>query len=250
MAHNRYGKIENSNPFGNRPAPSFDELTGSMVNGTPEVVERVVEKVVEVEKEVVVHVPRPIAKDEHGVVHIGNVGLTSLGLVMPDSDISESEWAALFEVLQETRKSWQFLIGDWFAYGVDKFKYSYAQIAEWTGYKESTVETFASVCRNVERLTRINSLSFAHHRAVSTLTSEQQSAALIYAETEGLSARELAAAIQGKKALRSGAKKAQKTPRAIVDKVAFNQLKKADEKRRQKAAAELRRLADELERGG
>jgi len=230
MADHR-NQVNDSDPF---KGLNIGDLTGRMVDDTPRIVERVVE----------VEVPYPITIVETDITQIGNVGITPTGLIIPESGISKEEWAALFNILRDVRKSWQFMIGDWFAYGADNFAYSYEDIAKETGYKESTVKTFASVCRNVARLTRINLLDFAHHRAVSTLAPELQITALKYAEENHLSVRDFRAYLGHHSAKKKGRKKGYN----LIDNYQLNRLRNATLDDRLKVAARLRQLADELER--
>jgi hypothetical protein len=197
----------------------------------------------------IIEVPSPVHTDEHGVTWVGSIGMSAHGLIIPDT-ISQNEWFDFYNVIRNVRISLQYIVGDWFAYGRDNFDYSYEQIAALTGYKESTVETFASVCRSVPQLTRVNSPQFAYARAVAILSPEQQIQALQYAAQNHMSARELYAFIRRKKIAKTSQKNSTKTRRSIVDKVAFNQLLNASEEKRLKAAQQLREMAEALERGG
>jgi hypothetical protein len=227
MDSERRRKLEEANPF---------DLLDRMANaGHEKDIERV-------------EVTRPVATDEHGVTWVGSIGMSQTGLIIPD-DISQNEWFDFYEVIRNVKKSLQYIIGDWFAFGNKNFEYSYEQIAALTGYKPSTVEMFASVCRNVPQLTRINSPHFTYSRAVALLPEHQQIQALEYAKEHGMSARQLFAYIRGVNPRQLGGRKRQKTRTNIVDRVAFNQLKNASEAKRLKVAQQLREMADQLERG-
>ncbi len=247
MASDNRTKLDASNPFAKRP--SMFDLTDNMAQEDDDnlrIEPQVIERVVEIEK--VVEVAYPVTTDADGVTWVGNIGMSQTGLVIPQ-DITNDEWVAFYSVISNVKQSIQFIIGDWFAYGADKFKHSYAQIAEATGYKESTVETFASVCRNVPRLTRVNSLGFSHHRVVSTLAPNRQIEALNHAVENQLSARDLQQYLTEKKSRKSGVKKAVKIVYNVIDKKEFNRAKKADENERRKLAEQLRAMAEQLERG-
>lgn len=199
---------------------------------------------VQVPVEVPVEVTRPVATDTDGVTWVGNIGMSPTGLILPE-EITQQEWYDFFDVIRNIKRSWQFIIGDWFAYGADKFKFTYEQIATWTGYKPTTVEAFASTCRNVPRFTRVN-LSFAHHRAVSRLPAEKQLSALQEALDLQLSSRQLQARISGEKPRLNAGKKTKKKALPVVDQKVFNRIKKSDEETRREYAAKLRKMADEL----
>lgn len=202
------------------------------------------DRVIEVPVEV--QITRPVATDEQGVTWVGNIGMSPMGLLMPE-EVTQQEWYDFFDVIRNVKRSWQFIIGDWFAYGKDVFGYTYEQIATWTGYSSNSVEAFASTCRNVPRFTRVN-LSFAHHRAVAVLPPEKQVLALQEAIDNKWSSRDLKTAISGsKKRLKSGSKTKKSLPK-VVNRKLFNQAKQADVETKKLIAAELRRMAEELER--
>lgn len=196
-----------------------------------------------------IEVTAPVDTDASGVTWVGNVGLSSVGLVIPNSGISENEWTALFSVIANIRTSWQFIIGDWFAYGNTHFNFSYGEIAQATGYKESTVMAFASVCRNVPLLTRVKTLDFAHHRRVSRLPLDKQIEALNHAAENNLSVREFQAYLSGHKRKRLSSGRVRKSHYEIIDKNELRRLKNADQKEREKMAEKLRKIADDLVRG-
>lgn len=209
-------------------------------------VDREVEVRVEVQVPVKVpfEVTRPVSTDTDGVTWVGNIGMSPTGLILPQ-EVTQQEWYDFFDVIRNIKRSWQFIIGDWFAYGADKFEMTYEQIAALTGYKQSTVEAFASTCRNVPRFTRVN-LSFAHHRAVSGLPAEKQLSALQDAIDLQLSYRQLQVRISGEKPRLKSGKTSTKPDPKIVDKTIYNRAKKGDEEVRRKYAALLRRMADDL----
>ena len=247
MASDNRSKLEASDPFAKRP--SMFDLTDNMAEGGVEPLRaepQIIERVVEIEK--VVEVAHPVMTDADGVTWVGNIGMSQTGLVIPQ-DITANEWVAFYSVISNIKQSIQFIIGDWFAYGADKFAYTYEEIAQATGYKTSTVETFASVCRNVPRLTRVNSLGFSHHRIVSTLAPAKQIEALNHAVENQLSARDLQEYLTEKKSRKTSSKKSPRIIYNVIDKKEFNRAKKADENERRKLAEQLRAMAEQLERG-
>lgn len=206
----------------------------------PEIVERVVE--------VPVEVVAPVVTDQAGITWVGNIGMSPTGLVIPDAGITMDEWSALFNVIRNIRTAWQFVVGDWIAYGNDHFEQSYEAIAELTGYKSETIESFASTCRNVPQFIRVNSLSFGHHRLVSALPLERQLEALQFAAQNELSVQEFRSLLRGGKRKRLSAGAQRKKRFHIIDRAEFNRAKNADENERRKLAQKLRQMADELYR--
>lgn len=206
-------------------------------------VDRTVE--VQVPVEVPVEVTRPVKTDADGVTWVGNIGVTSMGLDLPDT-LTQAEWRSFLNAIQSVKQSYQFVIGDWFAAGKDRFNVSYEEIAALTGFKVKTVEIWASTCRNVPKFTRVNFLTFAHHRAVSTLPLESQLNKLQYAFENQLSARQLDAEIRGVKPRLKSGKSAKKQKPQIVDKKVYSRIRNSDEETRREYAAMLRRMADDL----
>lgn len=203
------------------------------------------DRVIEVQIEVPIEVTRPVVTDTDGVTWVGNIGVTSMGLDLPDA-LTKDEWRSFLNAIQSVKQSYQFVIGDWFAAGKDRFNVSYEEIAALTGFKVKTVEIWASACRNVPKFTRVNFLTFAHHRAVAVLPPERQLQALQYAFENGLSARQLADEIKGTKPRLKAGKKTKKVDLPVVDQKVFNRIKKSDEETRREYAAKLRKMANDL----
>lgn len=232
------------------PRDRLNPLKGILAQQTDELLNDDVEQQIvyqdrEVRVEVPVEVTRPVVTDAQGVTWVGNIGVTSMGLDLPDA-LTKEEWRSFLNAIQSVKQSYQFVIGDWFAAGKDRFNVSYEEIAALTGFKVKTVEIWASACRNVPKFTRVNFLTFAHHRAVAVLPLERQLQALQYAFENGLSARQLADEIKGAKPRLKAGKRARRPKPQIVDKKAYNLVKKGDEETRREYAAMLRRMADEL----
>lgn len=78
-------------------------------------------------------------------------------------------WWEFGERLKFLERTLQFAIGDWAAWGEESFgEDAYAAFVE-NDYAESTIQTYASVARSVNRLIRVKGLTFAHHRVVASL---------------------------------------------------------------------------------
>jgi len=204
-------------------------------------VDRTVE--VQVPVEVPVEVTRPVKTDADGVTWVGNIGVTAMGLDLPEA-LTQEEWRSFLNAIQSVKQSYQFVIGDWFAAGKDRFNVSYEEIAALTGFKVKTVEIWASACRNVPKFTRVNFLTFAHHRAVAILPPERQLQALQYAFENGLSARQLDAEIRGKKPRLKSGKAKQPAPLAVQKKSDFKKQFDQDWKRPEKRDLLAKELDD------
>lgn len=223
----------------------FNPLKGMLAQQTDELLNDDVEQSEQKTIERIVEVTRPVQTDTDGVTWVGNIGVTAMGLDLPDA-LTQEEWRSFLNAIQSVKQSYQFVIGDWFAAGKDRFNVSYEEIAALTGFKVKTVEIWASACRNVPKFTRVNFLTFAHHRAVAVLPPERQLQALQYAFENSMSARQLADEIKGKKPRLNAGKQTKKTTLPIVDKKVYGRIKKSNEETRREYAAMLRRMADEL----
>jgi hypothetical protein len=96
---------------------------------------------------------------------------------LADSGVDHQEWLARCHELARTSSKLQFEIGDLLTEGVDKWSRETAYdeaSAIFSDYTRATLQTFASVARSVEPLTRVKDLPWAHHRTVARLEPEKQ----------------------------------------------------------------------------
>jgi hypothetical protein len=154
----------------------LDQLGGFDTSGaraakaaTPQVIERIVE----VEKPVEIFVTAPAIEQMERGIRIGSFLVTSVGLEFADG-LTEEEWIDFYKAVEGIKTSLNWILGDYFAYGQSAFHKTYDQMAAFTGLKSETIETYASICRNVPKLIRINSLSFGHHRLVAKFDEHAQ----------------------------------------------------------------------------
>lgn len=96
-------------------------------------------------------------------------------------DLSFEEWSALAPRLNEASRCVAFLIGDWLIYGEARFNNGtsklsrrvrsedYERAVAATGLDRSTLQTYAYVARKVPSATRLEALSWEHHKAVAKL---------------------------------------------------------------------------------
>jgi hypothetical protein len=131
-----------------------------------------------------------LSLDNDGVYRFGRVGLTPVGLDIPD-DVGPDEYAQLGRLLLDVGSRIQWLIGDWIVYG-DHFQWgeTYTSLADEFGYEVETLHTYAWVCRQVQISTRVEVLSFSHHRIVAKYEPQAQQRLLTMAVEQGWSAKE------------------------------------------------------------
>lgn len=114
---------------------------------------------------------RIIPKGER--VRLGRFTLLPIGLVV-DEKASEAEWTRLFQQIRTVGASLQWVLGDWLAYGEQRWGKTYEQMAAVTGFKVSTLYDYAYVARSVQISMRIETLSFNHHQVVAPLPPKEQ----------------------------------------------------------------------------
>jgi hypothetical protein len=103
------------------------------------------------------------------------------------------EWKKKGESLARAKWSNQWKIAAWMLKGEDNFKRKQREevAVKATGMTVETLRQFAHTARNV--LTRVNGLSFGHHRLVAQYTPEQQARYLKHAKDTGKSVEAFAA---------------------------------------------------------
>jgi hypothetical protein len=101
---------------------------------------------------------------------------------VPVDERKLEQWKRKGESLAKADSRNQWDIADWMREGEDDFqkKRSYHLAASITGMTDATLRQFAYTARHV--LTRVNELSFGHHRLVAKYTREQQARFLKHAK--------------------------------------------------------------------
>ena len=101
-------------------------------------------------------------------------------------ELSFDEWASLAPRLNEASRCVAFLIGDWLIYGEARFakeggklarrvrSEDYERAVGATGLDRSTLHTYAYVARKVPSGSRLEALSWEHHKAVAKLQGDDQ----------------------------------------------------------------------------
>lgn len=120
---------------------------------------------------------------------------TATGLVI-NREISQTEWLSLREAIQNIKRAYQWIIGDWMLYGFEHgWSQDYVDMAALTGLKEKTVKEYTSICRNIPASIRMDRLSFGHFQLIAPL--EDKPAWIQRAVDEKLSISQLRQAIHG-----------------------------------------------------
>jgi len=112
-------------------------------------------------------------------------------------DLGFDDWLHVGEMLKTAEGSVQFWIGDYLNYGEKAYGEKYAQAVH--EKQAATWMNYAWVARKVEISTRVENLTWAHHRLVAHLESGDQNYWLAQAMAKGLSYRDLATAIKAAK---------------------------------------------------
>lgn len=115
----------------------------------------------------------------------------SVALHIPEGT-SFDDWTRLGKTLQQMEKSVMWWIGDWLRFGERSYGETYTQAIEATGLSYQAVANAKWVSEQFSELsTRVENLSWTHHREVASLPQEQRQEALSVAARDGLSTREI-----------------------------------------------------------
>jgi len=121
---------------------------------------------------------------------------TPTGLLIDDKqEIPYELWEAYGKALRRVEGAIQWVIGDWLNYGERRYGETYAQAVDqqqvdsWKNYKW--------VAAKVKPSTRVESLSWSHHREIAHLPDDEQAAMLYLARERELSVRQLGAFANG-----------------------------------------------------
>lgn len=113
------------------------------------------------------------------------------GLALPE-DLTFDEWLDAGKQLQAAERSLMWWIGDWLRYGEQKWGEKYAQAIESTGKGYQALRNAKWVAEQYADLsTRVDKLSWSHHREAAALPEPERSRILHLADDNGWSAREL-----------------------------------------------------------
>lgn len=135
-----------------------------------------------------------IKKTPLGEIKIGNFTLAQNGLKVTGEPTHE-QWKTVGEHLARLNTSMQWLIGDWLAYGERSYAQTYEALAKELGIQIGTAYQYSYVAKSVDFCTRVQKLSFGHHREVAPKGEALQAAWLQYAAHFDLTRAELLALI-------------------------------------------------------
>lgn len=107
-----------------------------------------------------------------------------LGLRLSD-DTAWERWQTIGTTILAHADASNWWIGDWVVFGESHYGRRYATAIEATGHSYKTLRNYAVVARRFSPARRRDSLSFAHHAEVTTLTDVEQDYWLDLAAREG-----------------------------------------------------------------
>ena len=125
--------------------------------------------------------PSGIVKREDGSLEVSHIRIHRVGLEFV-GDVSEEEFEVFGQTLLQIDTAYQWIIGDYLAYGVDNNYGKVSELAEVLGKSEQTVTNWVYVSRHVEFYRRRENLSHGHHEVVSGLSENEQAQWLEAAE--------------------------------------------------------------------
>jgi N6-adenosine-specific RNA methylase IME4 len=125
-------------------------------------------------------------------------GLNQTGWILPPR-LSQEQWVICGAALERIEGAVQWWLGDWWAYGDHEYGERLKALEDPSGpladMNFGTLRTYGWVARQVTTSTRVDVLSFAHHKYVAPLPPAQQRRWLARAVKEGWSSNQLKAAI-------------------------------------------------------
>lgn len=96
----------------------------------------------------------------------------------------------LLPEIEAMQSRYQLIVGDAANHGLDNGLIdSYEDMALLTGYTAGSIEVYASICRNIPQLTRVNSLKFKHYQVIARLDEDERPHWIHFAATYGLGYR-------------------------------------------------------------
>ena len=132
---------------------------------------------------------------DNGTLELGAFCLTPTGLVVT-GDPSFNDWDICGAHLQRMEGAVQFWIGDWLNYGEHAYGEKYAHAVNDT--QTETWMNYAWVARHVEISTRVENLSWSHHREVAKLHETPDVQRALLEQAVGLSVTDFKALIRAR----------------------------------------------------
>jgi hypothetical protein len=92
----------------------------------------------------------------------------------PNGELDAREWAAAGRRFGTVGRNIQWLLGDWIAYGNEKFGERYARASKITGYDTQTLMNMVYVASRFSISRRRENLTWSHHETLAALGPDQQ----------------------------------------------------------------------------
>lgn len=118
----------------------------------------------------------PIKADSRELDRCGEYGqvlVTPIGLRFPET-MSYADWERAGRRLATISNSFMWCLGDWVAYGLEKYTDRYYQAIQAVGLDYKTLRNYTWVARRFKWSRRRADLSFQHHAEVAALPPEEQ----------------------------------------------------------------------------
>ncbi len=137
-----------------------------------------------------------IVQHEDGSLEVSNIRIHRVGLEFV-GEVDEEEYQIFGQTLLQIDTAYQWIVGDYLAYGVENNYGMAVEFGEKLGRNPKTISNWVSICRQVTFSRRREDLSFRHHENVASLTEDEQDHWLTLASENRWSASRLRKAIQG-----------------------------------------------------
>ena len=128
----------------------------------------------------IVHSPGIVKRDD-GSLEVSNIRIHRVGLEFVGT-VSEEEYEIFGQTLLQIDTAYQWIVGDYLAYGVENNYGMAKDFAEKLDRSEGTINNWTSISRLVTFSRRRENLSFKHHVEVAPFSPEQQDYWLSLAE--------------------------------------------------------------------
>ena len=114
-----------------------------------------------------------IVKRDDGSLEVSNIRIHRVGLEFVGT-VSEDEYEIFGQTLLQIDTAYQWIVGDYLAYGVENNYGMAKDFAEKLGKSEQTITNWVYVSRHIEFYRRRENLSHGHHDAVAGLSNNEQ----------------------------------------------------------------------------
>lgn len=165
------------------------------------------EQLQEANRELAERLQTALVPVDKGRYAFGDLEFTNSGVEVP-RDLNYDDSITIIQQMRQFQDAIQWVIGDIASHCERRWGKTYREIAQATGYEEQTIRLYVYVATNVELTTRINTLTFSHHRMVASLRNEEGEPQIEYqrhwlerAAKDGWSAKQLESNIKQARSL-------------------------------------------------